>query len=256
MKDERPEGGQKTRKLIAKKQFFAQHKLARYFQKRKSEGDAGQDKSISQKSSADRALRRARRIHFLTSIGENLPVLCTAAGLAFLLIIAFGFLPTGWNIIPLVMIGLLGIWAKKNISFPRADEAIPTDEAARGQHEEKINQDDPPPSEPAAVHGADTPPSLAWRLHRALAPVAAGIVIDLVDLSTFGQMGLILGFPLGSAAGAWMGFALGLKRKFIVILAFASGIYCMIPGTEFIPIATIVGACFRFWESTTEKNKQ
>jgi len=228
----------------------------RYFQKQRSEGDAGQDKSISPNSSADRARRRARRIYFLTSVGENLPVLCIVAGLVFLLIIAFGFLPTGWNIIPLVLIGLLGIWAKKNISFPCADATVPTDEADCGQHEEKVSQDDPPPSGPAAVHAVGTTPSLAWRLHRALAPIGAGIVIDLVDLSTFGQMGLVLGFPLGAAAGAWMGFSLGLKRKFIVVLALASGIYCMIPGTEFIPVATIAGACIRFWESTREKNNK
>lgn len=97
--------------------------------------------------------------------------------------------------------------------------------------------------------------NIFYRLHRALAPIAAGLLIDMVDLSTFGQIGIFLGFSLGAIAGLWMGYSLELKKKFICLLSLAAGIYCMIPGTEYIPLGTIVGAILRFWETGNNKEK-
>ncbi len=93
---------------------------------------------------------------------------------------------------------------------------------------------------------------LARRLNRAFGPILAGIVIDLVDLATFGPIGLVLGIPLGGAAGYWMGTALGLERKHAWLCALAAGIYCTIPFTEVLPLATLVGAFVRFREGGKE----
>lgn len=92
-------------------------------------------------------------------------------------------------------------------------------------------------------------PSQAQRLNRAFGPVVAGLIIDFVDLATFGPIGLYLGLPIGAFAGYWMGRALGLEHKPSLLCAFLAGIYCMIPGTEMIPVATVVGALARYRES-------
>ena len=103
-----------------------------------------------------------------------------------------------------------------------------------------------PPDNPVP---APPPPSQIQRLNRAFGPVVAGLVIDFVDLATFGPIGLYLDLPIGGFAGYWMGRALGLDRKPSVLCALLAGVYCMIPGTEMIPVATVVGALARYRES-------
>ena len=97
---------------------------------------------------------------------------------------------------------------------------------------------------------APTKPSQTQRLNRAFGPVVAGLVIDFVDLATFGPIGTYLGLPIGAFAGYWMGRALGLPPKTSLFCALVAGIYCTIPGTEFLPIATLVGAFARYSESS------
>ena len=93
------------------------------------------------------------------------------------------------------------------------------------------------------------PPTRTERLNRAFGPVVAGLIIDFVDLATFGPIGLYLGLPIGAFAGYWMGRALGLGPKPSGLCALLAGIYCMMPGTEMLPIATLVGAGARYLES-------
>ncbi|MBL8817179.1 MAG: hypothetical protein JNL58_14215 [Planctomyces sp.] len=83
------------------------------------------------------------------------------------------------------------------------------------------------------------------RLNYAFGPVVAGIMIDFVDLATFGPLGLFLGFPVGAAAGFWLAQCMGLDRKLSVICAAIAGVYCTIPYTELIPLGTLVGAFVR-----------
>lgn len=99
--------------------------------------------------------------------------------------------------------------------------------------------------EPQAAPPADT----VRRLNRAFGPVVAGLILDLVDLATFGPLGFFLGIPVGLAAGYWLGTCLGLGRKHCVWIAMVAAIYCTMPGTEFIPLGTLVGAFARFRES-------
>ncbi|HPF99728.1 MAG TPA: hypothetical protein PLE77_06645 [Kiritimatiellia bacterium] len=113
------------------------------------------------------------------------------------------------------------------------------------------------PSEPTDDLPATLPPPpsppIAARLNRAFGPILAGVIIDVVDLATFGPIGLVLGLPIGGLAGYWMGTCLGLDRKACVLCALAAGIYCMIPFTEVLPLATLVGAYARFRETANEK---
>jgi hypothetical protein len=90
------------------------------------------------------------------------------------------------------------------------------------------------------------------RLHRAIGPVVAGMIIDALDLLTFGPLGLVFGIPIGGLAGYWLGNCLKLSSQARIWCAIAAAIYCTIPFTEFIPLATLVGAYVRFSE-TDEK---
>jgi len=93
----------------------------------------------------------------------------------------------------------------------------------------------------------------AKRLNRAFGPVIAGVIIDAIDIATFGPLGLYLGLPIGGFAGYWMGRTLGLSRKASLWCALSAGVYMTIPLTEFLPLATIAGAYARYLESTNRE---
>jgi len=72
------------------------------------------------------------------------------------------------------------------------------------------------------------------------------MIIDLVDLITFGPIGLILGLPVGAVAGYWLGHSMGLRSRGCWICAIAAGVYCTIPFTELVPLGTLLGALSRY----------
>lgn len=84
------------------------------------------------------------------------------------------------------------------------------------------------------------------RINHAMGPVVAGMIIDAVDLITFGPLGLVLGIPVGSLAGYRLGQSMKLDRNACFICALAAGVYCTIPFTELLPLGTIVGALVRY----------
>ncbi len=86
------------------------------------------------------------------------------------------------------------------------------------------------------------------RLNRALGPVMAGLIIDGIDLITLGPIGLVVGLPVGAMAGYWLGRSMRLEKRTSVLCAIAAAIYCTIPGTEVLPLGTLVGALVRFEE--------
>lgn len=92
------------------------------------------------------------------------------------------------------------------------------------------------------------------RFNRIFGPIVAGLIIDLMDLATFGPMGLMLGLPAGLATGYWMGYCLGLAPAARWWCSLAAGIYCMIPFTEFLPLATLAGAYAQYRESDDRRN--
>lgn len=86
-------------------------------------------------------------------------------------------------------------------------------------------------------------------MNRAFGPIAAGMIIDLIDLATFGPIGLFVGLPVGALAGFWLGWCLGLTRRACTACALAAAVYCTIPFTEILPLGTLVGAYARFMDS-------
>jgi hypothetical protein len=93
---------------------------------------------------------------------------------------------------------------------------------------------------------SNSPNDSLRRLNHAMGPVLAGMIIDAVDLITFGPAGLALGIPVGALAGYWLGQSMGLDKNASCICALAAGVYCMIPFTEVLPLGTIVGALVRY----------
>jgi hypothetical protein len=95
----------------------------------------------------------------------------------------------------------------------------------------------------------------ADRLNRAISPVVAGMIIDGVDLATFGPIGLALGLPIGGLAGYWLGKSLGLEKQACLLCALAAGVYCTIPFTAILPLATLVGAYARYRQTEREQRR-
>ncbi|MBI5865224.1 MAG: hypothetical protein HZB38_12085 [Planctomycetes bacterium] len=93
------------------------------------------------------------------------------------------------------------------------------------------------------------------RANRAFGPIVAGLIIDALDLVTFGPVGLIVGLPIGGLAGFWMGRCLNLKPAACWLCAVLAGVYCMMPFTELLPLATIVGAYARFMEGPSPEKE-
>jgi hypothetical protein len=93
----------------------------------------------------------------------------------------------------------------------------------------------------------DAVPTSIWeRLYFALGPIAGCLVLDLVDFVTLGPIGLVIGIPVGAAVGWWLGSLYGLQRTGRITVAVLSAVYCTIPFTEILPLATLSGAVARF----------
>jgi hypothetical protein len=83
------------------------------------------------------------------------------------------------------------------------------------------------------------------RLVRAIGPVISGLIIDVLDFATLGSAGAVLGFLLGVPAGWYLARNLGLDRKRSLYAGLACGVYCTIPVTSPIPLATLIGVWVR-----------
>ena len=101
-----------------------------------------------------------------------------------------------------------------------------------------VNQTEPREERPKKL-------SLIERLHRAFGPLAGGMLLDLVDLSTFGPYGLG-GFVIGTLVGWWICSIYNLKPATRLSIALLAGAYCLFPLTEFVPLATLISVYVRF----------
>ena len=73
-------------------------------------------------------------------------------------------------------------------------------------------------------------------------PYAAAALLDAIDLATFGPMGIWVGFVLGALAGWGLAEYLGFAQRNRWMGATLAGLYCMMPGTHLLPLATMVTA--------------
>ena len=87
---------------------------------------------------------------------------------------------------------------------------------------------------------------LLHRLYRALGPLAGGLILDFADLATFGPVGLVGGLVVGIAVGWWICSIYELSWEVRFLIAVIAGIYCTIPYTEMLPLATLISAIARF----------
>jgi hypothetical protein len=88
--------------------------------------------------------------------------------------------------------------------------------------------------------------NLLERTYYALGPLAAGIMLDVLDLATFGPVGIFVGAIVGAYAGWVIGEFEGLNKDGRTVLACCAAVYMMIPMTEPLPIATAFSLVARF----------
>lgn len=99
-----------------------------------------------------------------------------------------------------------------------------------------------PDEESGPRRGPDGPAATARKVHRALGPVLAGVLVDVVDAATVTPL---LGLGLGLPVGYYLARQLGLERGSALRMAAVVGLYCGVPGTLGLPLGTLVGAFVR-----------
>lgn len=107
----------------------------------------------------------------------------------------------------------------------------------------------PPVPGPDNAQSAETPPvtaSLGRRVEKAFGPIIGGLIIDFIDLATFGPIGIFCGMIIGGTAAYWICSIYKLPLRQRLLWSAAAGIYCTVPLTEVLPLATILGAYLRF----------
>jgi hypothetical protein len=90
--------------------------------------------------------------------------------------------------------------------------------------------------------------SLFARLHQALGPILGGLILDGADFVTFGALGIYVGVLVGFLVGWWITSFSSIATPYRLVVALLAGVYCAMPITEFMPIATMVSAGIRFLE--------
>ena len=94
----------------------------------------------------------------------------------------------------------------------------------------------------------DARESLSRRLYQALGPLAGGILLDVLDLATFGPVGMYGGFVIAAALGWWISSLYELSTRMRLVFAALAAVYIAIPFTEILPLATAVSALARLRE--------
>lgn len=91
---------------------------------------------------------------------------------------------------------------------------------------------------PDPGHGRSEPAEKLLELGDAVGPILGGLLVDVLDAATVTPvLGLILGWPLGYYILRQMGLRPGAAGRLGALVA----VYCAIPGTLGLPIATLVG---------------
>ena len=84
------------------------------------------------------------------------------------------------------------------------------------------------------------------RLYNAIFPIIGGLILDFADFVTLGPIGLYTGMIVGCTVGWLIGGIYNFSRNGRIICSILAGIYCTIPGTFFLPLATAISVISRF----------
>ena len=107
-----------------------------------------------------------------------------------------------------------------------------------------LNSSNPAPQSAAVKH------SCVARMQRVLGPALPGLVLDLADLCALTtHVGPWASFPIGLAIGIWLSLYYPFGFGWRCVIAVASGLYTLTPGTEYIPLATMLTCLGRFVEA-------
>lgn len=74
-------------------------------------------------------------------------------------------------------------------------------------------------------------------------PIIAGVLIDVINIFTFG----FVGFIAGGAIGYWAARSNRLPLHLALLIALAVGWYCGLPLPRSTPLATIIGIIIVLW---------
>ncbi len=92
--------------------------------------------------------------------------------------------------------------------------------------------------------GAASPRKTLRRVERAFGPLVAGLILDAADFATTGPWGFWVGLPVG----VWLARVLRLPWPTAMAVGLLAGLYCAVPFTRYIPLATLVGAIAQYHE--------
>ena len=89
-----------------------------------------------------------------------------------------------------------------------------------------------------------------------LGPIAGGLILDLVDLTTFGPLWASADSSSVRPSDGGSVRSTTSRQEPTALWALSAGAYCLMPLTEFLPIATIISAVARFEEHPKFKEQQ
>ncbi len=84
--------------------------------------------------------------------------------------------------------------------------------------------------------------------------IAAGLAIDLLDLSLAGPLGVAGAIVAGSLVW-WLARARGVSGPLRWFAVGLTAIYCALPLTELVPLGTLVGALISIADWRASKNR-
>ncbi len=102
---------------------------------------------------------------------------------------------------------------------------------------ERLPEDYDPELDSGPAEARDSHSQRLSELSDTIGPVIAGLLVDLLDAATINPaMGLFLGWPLGYYIVRKVGCQPSTAWKLGALI----GVYCAVPGTFLIPMATLV----------------
>ena len=105
---------------------------------------------------------------------------------------------------------------------------------------------------PRETSGPSSGGGATRRVFQAFGPVLGGMALDLLDLASFGPVGVFGGLAIGGLFGWWISGVYGMSERRRPWVALASGVYCALPMTEALPLATIFTVISRLAGSSDE----